>query len=108
MTRVLIVSLLVALAGCASTPFSADGLATALEAAAPVVKELSLTRAGDGNGPSLASPAPVSIIVIFPNVARGIWPLSAPHVGNESIVIVVPERRSHVVRHRRHPAPETP
>jgi hypothetical protein len=78
------------LAGCAATPFTADGVAKALEVAQPIVREF----AQPARTASASAEQPVILVLVFPNIARSIWPFSEVRLGTtEQYVILVPGSR---------------
>ena len=88
MMRRLLLAALLLLGGCTSTPFTSAGIERAVQAAAPVLTGMAQPAGGGEGGGATVTP---TVIVVLPNVARGIWPLSAGHlIGDETIVIVVP------------------
>jgi len=82
--------LLLLLVGCASTPFTSEGIAKALEAARPVLMELATSPASA----KASAGRPITVVIVMPNIARSIWPFSEVRVGTtEEYVIVVPAVR---------------
>jgi len=90
MRRIAVLIALLGSLGCSITPFTSEGVGRAIESLSPLMRELA--QGQEGSDPTDGT-RNVTVVVIFPNIARSIWPFSEVRVGwtSERYVIVLPQ-----------------